>query len=80
MASLDNPRAGRLACSRAAAAAPASHCVVGARLTAATPQPRNYLLFSCHASNEAVQLYNFQRWYAWQAEQPAQPAAKPATL
>lgn len=28
-------------------------------------QPRNYLLMSCHISNEAVQLYNLQRWYAW---------------
>ena len=27
-------------------------------------QPRNYLLFSCHASNEAVQLYQLSRWAA----------------
>ncbi|BAT93697.1 mitochondrial pyruvate carrier 1 isoform X1 [Vigna umbellata] len=25
-------------------------------------QPRNYLLFVCHASNETVQLYQFSRW------------------
>eukprot|EP00887_Chlorella_sp_A99_P002284 scaffold10.g2284.t1 len=25
-------------------------------------QPRNYLLFACHASNECVQLYNMSRW------------------
>ncbi|KAH1190556.1 Mitochondrial pyruvate carrier 1 [Glycine max] len=25
-------------------------------------QPRNYLLFACHASNETVQLYHFSRW------------------
>jgi len=25
-------------------------------------QPRNYLLFACHASNETVQLYQFSRW------------------
>jgi len=24
-------------------------------------QPRNYLLFACHASNETVQLYQLQR-------------------
>ena len=27
-------------------------------------QPRNLMLFSCHLSNEAVQLYQFQRWYS----------------
>lgn len=26
-------------------------------------QPRNYLLFACHAANETVQLYNLSRWY-----------------
>merc|ERR1711920_260437 len=26
-------------------------------------QPRNLMLFSCHASNEAVQLYQLNRWY-----------------
>ncbi|KAM0942609.1 putative mitochondrial pyruvate carrier [Dioscorea sansibarensis] len=25
-------------------------------------QPRNYLLLSCHASNETVQLYQLSRW------------------
>eukprot|EP00475_Leptophrys_vorax_P021994 TRINITY_DN2990_c0_g1_i1.p1 TRINITY_DN2990_c0_g1~~TRINITY_DN2990_c0_g1_i1.p1 ORF type:complete len:112 (-),score=15.21 TRINITY_DN2990_c0_g1_i1:278-613(-) len=25
-------------------------------------QPRNYLLFSCHAANESVQLYQLSRW------------------
>ncbi|KAK7357865.1 hypothetical protein VNO80_17162 [Phaseolus coccineus] len=25
-------------------------------------QPRNYLLFACHLSNETVQLYQFSRW------------------
>lgn len=24
-------------------------------------QPRNWLLFACHTSNETVQLYNFSR-------------------
>lgn len=32
-------------------------------------QPRNYLLFGVHASNEAVQLYQFQRWYRWYTAQ-----------
>ena len=27
--------------------------------------PRNYILFACHATNECVQLYNFQRWARW---------------
>eukprot|EP00244_Chara_vulgaris_P011946 TRINITY_DN6095_c0_g1_i1.p2 TRINITY_DN6095_c0_g1~~TRINITY_DN6095_c0_g1_i1.p2 ORF type:complete len:134 (+),score=23.49 TRINITY_DN6095_c0_g1_i1:245-646(+) len=26
-------------------------------------QPRNYLLFACHASNESVQMYQLSRWY-----------------
>ena len=26
-------------------------------------QPRNLMLFSCHMSNEAVQLYQLNRWY-----------------
>ena len=26
-------------------------------------QPKNYLLFACHAANETVQLYNLSRWY-----------------
>ncbi|KAL3690128.1 hypothetical protein R1sor_016437 [Riccia sorocarpa] len=26
-------------------------------------QPRNYLLLACHAANETVQLYQFNRWY-----------------
>lgn len=30
--------------------------------------PRNYLLFSCHAFNEAVQLTQLARGYAWQRE------------
>lgn len=25
-------------------------------------QPRNYLLFSCHVSNEIAQLYQLSRW------------------
>lgn len=25
-------------------------------------QPRNYLLFACHASNEVVQLNQMRRW------------------
>ncbi|KAF5837913.1 mitochondrial pyruvate carrier [Dunaliella salina] len=33
-------------------------------------QPRNYLLFACHASNEAVQLYQMSRWYQWNSSQP----------
>jgi len=33
-------------------------------------QPRNYLLFGVHASNETVQLYQFQRWYRWYSAQP----------
>lgn len=28
-------------------------------------QPRNYLLFACHASNEAVQLNQLRRWGTW---------------
>eukprot|EP00884_Botryococcus_braunii_P001899 jgi/Botrbrau1/1170/Bobra.0162s0057.1 len=33
-------------------------------------KPKNYLLFACHASNEAVQLNQFRRWYQWQSQQP----------
>lgn len=32
-------------------------------------QPRNYLLLGVHVSNEAVQLYQFQRWYRWYSAQ-----------
>mmetsp|Transcript_14099 Transcript_14099/g.24191 ORF Transcript_14099/g.24191 Transcript_14099/m.24191 type:complete len:111 (+) Transcript_14099:139-471(+) len=28
-------------------------------------QPRNWLLFACHFSNEAVQGYNLARWAKW---------------
>jgi Mitochondrial pyruvate carriers len=33
-------------------------------------KPKNYLLFACHASNEAVQLNQFRRWYEWQSQLP----------
>ncbi|KAJ9526918.1 hypothetical protein QJQ45_017711 [Haematococcus lacustris] len=40
-------------------------------------QPRNYLLLACHASNEAVQLYQFGRWYSWYSSQPKPVEAAP---
>ncbi|XP_047171344.1 mitochondrial pyruvate carrier 1 isoform X2 [Vigna umbellata] len=33
-------------------------------------QPRNYLLFVCHASNETVQLYQFSRWARAEGSSP----------
>eukprot|EP00245_Coleochaete_scutata_P018134 TRINITY_DN9267_c0_g1_i1.p1 TRINITY_DN9267_c0_g1~~TRINITY_DN9267_c0_g1_i1.p1 ORF type:complete len:128 (-),score=14.59 TRINITY_DN9267_c0_g1_i1:878-1207(-) len=41
-------------------------------------QPRNYLLFACHLSNESVQLYQLQRWARTQdwSGTPALEAAK----
>ncbi len=41
-------------------------------------QPRNYLLLACHASNEAVQLYQLSRWYAWQQSLPKQTVLEAA--
>lgn len=32
-------------------------------------QPRNYLLLSCHAFNECVQLYQLRRGYKYQTQQ-----------
>ncbi|KAK9828731.1 hypothetical protein WJX72_001759 [[Myrmecia] bisecta] len=40
-------------------------------------QPRNYLLFACHASNEAVQLNLLRRWAGaqdWKGEEKPAPA------
>ena len=34
-------------------------------------QPRNYLLLTCHASNETVQLYQLNRWYTWHSQHKA---------
>ena len=42
-------------------------------------QPRNYLLFSCHASNEGVQLNQMRRWGRWRVG-PDYPQAAPASL
>ena len=42
-------------------------------------QPRNYLLFSCHASNEGVQLNQMRRWGQWRVG-PDYPQAAPASL
>ena len=44
---------------------PAAMCVYSALFMrfALAIQPRNYLLFACHAANETVQLYNLSRWY-----------------
>tara|TARA_B110000305_G_scaffold221474_1_gene264199 strand:- start:677 stop:949 length:273 start_codon:yes stop_codon:yes gene_type:complete len=28
-------------------------------------QPRNYLLFACHASNEGAQIFQLSRWFEW---------------
>lgn len=43
-------------------------------------QPRNYLLFACHASNESVQFYHFQRRvryeYASYAPRPLSPLVR----
>lgn len=33
-------------------------------------EPRNYILFACHATNECVQMYNFQRWARWSLNNP----------
>ena len=52
-------------------------------------QPRNWLLFACHFSNECVQVANLTRWANWryfgpganqppQAEQPPQQQATKA--
>uniref|UniRef100_A0A7S3UBV8 Mitochondrial pyruvate carrier n=1 Tax=Picocystis salinarum TaxID=88271 RepID=A0A7S3UBV8_9CHLO len=37
-------------------------------------QPRNYLLFACHMSNESVQLYQMSRWVQWHQGQPKDPS------
>jgi len=29
-------------------------------------QPRNLLLFSCHASNEAAQIFQLSRWFQYE--------------
>ena len=42
-------------------------------------KPRNYLLLSCHASNEAVQLYQLQRKLAFDAAGGAAGAAGAAS-
>ncbi|KAL4422362.1 hypothetical protein ABPG75_008559 [Micractinium tetrahymenae] len=50
-------------------------------------QPRNYLLFACHASNEVVQLNQMRRWasvqpwaadYGFAAKGAAAAAAEPS--
>ena len=43
-------------------------------------QPRNWLLFSCHFTNESVQLYNLSRYIKWRLDQRAGrlPPSKPA--
>ena len=42
-------------------------------------QPRNYLLFACHASNEGVQLNQMRRWGQWRVG-PDYPKAAPPSL
>jgi len=38
-------------------------------------RPRNYLLLTCHACNEAVQLWQLNRWWQWRQAGPAGAAA-----
>lgn len=38
-------------------------------------QPRNYILFACHASNEAVQLNQMRRYMEWKSSDAGKAAA-----
>lgn len=42
-------------------------------------QPRNLMLFTCHLSNEAVQLYQFNRWWQHGSKKTADDAASTLT-
>ena len=42
-------------------------------------QPRNLMLFTCHLSNEAVQLYQFNRWWQQDSTKTADAAASTCT-
>lgn len=35
-------------------------------------QPKNYLLFACHFSNEAVQLNQMRRYLTWRSSEEGQ--------
>lgn len=35
-------------------------------------QPKNYLLFACHLSNEAVQLNQMRRYLTWRSSEEGQ--------
>ena len=37
-------------------------------------QPRNYILFACHASNEAVQLNQMRRYVEWKGSDAGKAA------
>lgn len=40
-------------------------------------QPQNLMLFTCHLSNEAVQLYQLNRWYMHGTTAAVKSAAAP---
>ena len=42
-------------------------------------QPRNYLLFACHAANESAQVYQLGRFFGVVPEPPPPAAAPKAT-
>lgn len=43
-------------------------------------EPRNYILFACHATNECVQMYNFQRWARWSMNNPTNSSNNISTI